>query len=89
MTVVHFTAHLARHLACPSVQVEAGTVRAALEAVFQGNPPLSSYVVDDQGRLRHHVNLFINGDAVMDRDGLTDAVAASDELFVLQALSGG
>jgi sulfur-carrier protein len=87
--VVHFTAHIARHLACPPAQVEAGTVRAALEAVFHRTPALRSYVLDDQGRLRRHVNVFINGDAVVDRDGLSDTVAASDELFVLQALSGG
>ena len=89
MTVVHFTAHLARYLACPPQQVEGATVRAALEAVFSTNPRLRSYVVDDQGRLRRHVNVFINGEAVADRDGLSDKVGPKDELFVLQALSGG
>lgn len=89
MTVVHFTAHLARYLACPAQQVDGATVRAALDAVFASNPRLRSYVLDDQGRLRHHVNVFINADAVADRDGLSDKVGSQDELFVLQALSGG
>lgn len=89
MTVVHFTAHLARYVACPSQQVEGATVRAALEAVFSSHPRMRSYVVDDQGRLRRHVNVFINGEAVADRDGLSDTVGPDDELFVLQALSGG
>lgn len=89
MTVVHFTAHLARYLACPAQRVDGATVRAALDAVFTSNPRLRSYVVDDQGRLRQHVNVFINGDAVADRNGLSDEVGPQDELFVLQALSGG
>lgn len=89
MTVVHFTAHLSRYLACPSQEVAGATVRAALEAVFQTNPRMRSYVVDEQGRLRQHVNVFINGEAVADRDGLSDRVGPKDDLFVLQALSGG
>ena len=40
-------------------------------------------------RVRKHVAVFLNGETVRDREGLADAVAEGDEIFVLQALSGG
>ncbi len=89
MVRVSFTPNLARHVACPPQRVGGSTVRAALDAVFRGNPQLRSYVLDDQGRLRKHVNIFLNDESVRDRDGLSDAVAPGDEVFVFQALSGG
>jgi len=86
---VSFTGNLKRHLACPPATVEATTVREALEAVFASNPPLRSYIVDDQGRLRRHVNVFVNTTMIADRARQSDAVGAADEIYVLQALSGG
>jgi sulfur-carrier protein len=46
-------------------------------------------VLDDQGAVRRHVNVFINGQPVRDRDRLTDPVAPRDEIYVFQALTGG
>lgn len=89
MPRVSFTPNLQRHIRVAPADVSGATVRAALEAVFAGNPRLRSYLLDDQGRLRKHVNVFVNDRAVGDRDGLGDAVAAGDEIYVFQALSGG
>ena len=89
MPRVSFTENLKRHLDVPPVTVPAGAVREVLEAVFAANPRLRSYLVDDQGRLRKHVNVFINDRLAQDRVGLGDPVAATDEVFVFQALSGG
>lgn len=89
MPNVHFTANLRRHIDCPSASVPGATVREALDAVFAGNPRLGRYVLDEQGRLRKHVNIFVNGEAVRDRIRLSDPVAARDEIHIFQALSGG
>lgn len=89
MAQVSFTGNLKRHLACPPATVRAATVREALEAVFATNPPLRSYILDDQGALRRHVNVFVNDRMIGDRQRLSDAVADQDEIYVLQALSGG
>jgi molybdopterin synthase sulfur carrier subunit len=86
---VHFTSNLQRHVSCPSVTVPGDTVAAALGAVFDENPALRSYLLDDQGRLRRHVNVFVNGSPVQDRTRLSDALDGNDEVFVIQALSGG
>ncbi|MGF1592138.1 MAG: MoaD/ThiS family protein [Kiloniellaceae bacterium] len=89
MPRVTFTANLQRHLDVPSLEVGGATAREVLEAVFAQKPRLRSYIVDDQGRLRRHVNVFVNSQMIADRDGLGDAVGAGDEVFVFQALSGG
>ncbi len=89
MAQISFTENLRRHIACPPVAVDGSTVREALDRVFHDNPPLRSYLLDDQGRLRKHVNVFINSRAVVDRLGLSDPLGAHDEVFVFQALSGG
>ena len=89
MPKVTFTANLERHLPVPTVEVAGTTVRAALDAVFGDNPQLRSYIVDDQGRLRKHVLVFVNGEMIRDREGMSDALDSSGELLVMQALSGG
>jgi molybdopterin synthase sulfur carrier subunit len=86
---ISFTANLQRHLSCPTVEVRAATVREALDALLAGNPRLRPYLLDEHGRLRRHVNLFINDRMISDRIGLSDAVAPEDEIYVFQALSGG
>ena len=89
MARVVFTRNLERHVACPPTEAPGGTVRAVLDAVFADNPRLRGYVLDDQGRLRHHLVVFVDGSQVRDRDGLADPVGGGSEIAVMQALSGG
>jgi sulfur carrier protein ThiS len=79
---------LQRHVPCPPVLVEAGTVREALEQVFAREPRLRGYLLDDQGVLRKQMAVFVNGYAVRDRQRLADPVTEGD-VSVIQALSGG
>ncbi|HEX5012377.1 MAG TPA: MoaD/ThiS family protein [Planctomycetota bacterium] len=89
MPRVTFTANIQRHVECPPVDVSGATVRAVLEQVFAQNPRARSYVLDDQGALRHHMQVFVGGAQLRDRAGLSDAVPAGAEVYVMQALSGG
>lgn len=89
MATVAFTANLRRHIAVPPAIVKAETVREALDVVFDANPKLRSYILDDQGGLRRHVNVFVNGAMIADRARQSDVIGATDEIYVLQALSGG
>ena len=89
MPIVSFTNQLRRFLAAPRAEVEGATVGEALAAVFAQTPALRGYVLDDQGALRRHVAVYVNGTAVRDRVRLTDPVAPHDEIYVFQALSGG
>ncbi|MEQ8356919.1 MAG: MoaD/ThiS family protein [Kiloniellaceae bacterium] len=89
MPRVTFTANLQRHLDVASLDAAGSRVSDVLAAVFEQKPLLRSYIVDDQGRLRRHVNVFVNSAMIADRDGLSDKVKPGDEVFVFQALSGG
>ena len=60
--------------------VDGATVDAALAAVFATQPALRGYVLDDQGALRRHVAVYVNGRLVSDRTGLTDPVGPRDEI---------
>jgi molybdopterin converting factor small subunit len=89
MPRVVFTANLQRHAACPPCQVAGATAGAALEQAFALYPRVRDYVLDEHGALRRHMLLFVNGQALSRQDGLGAAVADSDEIVVMQALSGG
>ena len=89
MPTVSFTSALRRFLEAPPAEVEAGTVGEALAAVFAGRPALRGYVLDDQGAVRRHVAIYVNGAALRDRVALSDPVGPRDEIYVFQALTGG
>ena len=89
MPKVHFTPHLRRHLSCESVEVAGRTVADALGEVFNRFPAMRSYILDDQGAVRQHVMIFVDDSPLRDRSRLTDELAATSEVFVMQALSGG
>jgi hypothetical protein len=86
---VRFTANIQRHVACPPREVPGAVLRDVLEAYFRENRPARSYVLDDQGRLRHHMAAFIDGRQILDREGLTDPVPAAAVVDIIQSLSGG
>lgn len=89
MATVSFTPNLERHVECPARTIEGDSVRAVLEAVFAANPRLRGYVLDDQGALRRHMIVFVDGQQIEDRDRLSDPVRPASEVYVMQALSGG
>jgi sulfur-carrier protein len=86
---VEFAPAIQRHVACAPQQVEAATLREALNAVFVVNSALRNYVLDDQAALRRHVTVFVDGEQLVDRKNLSDRVHADAEIYVVQALSGG
>ena len=89
MPKVSFTRALERFLAAPTVEAEGATVNEALARVFARAPALRGYVLDDQGAVRRHVAIYVNDQPLADRERLSDPVGPRDEIFVLQALSGG
>ena len=89
MPTVTFTPNIQRHVSCPPSGVDGQTVRQALEAVFQKNPQARGYVLDDQGAVRAHMVVFVDGQQIRDRRNLTDPVRKNGEIYVAQALSGG
>ncbi len=52
-------------------------------------PGIRAYVVSETGALRRHVNIFVDGELVLDRATLTDALAPKSTVHILHAVSGG
>jgi sulfur-carrier protein len=68
------------------VEATGRTVAELLADLDRSFPGLRFRVVDEQDRLRKHMKVFVNGDAVRD---LATPIAESDEVVLMQALSGG
>ncbi|WP_341319507.1 MoaD/ThiS family protein [Paraburkholderia sp. IMGN_8] len=89
MAHIFFAASIQRHIATPEREIDARTLGEALEAVFAAQPRLRSYILDDQGSLRRHLAVFVDGRRVRDRRHLSDALGDESRVYVVQALSGG
>lgn len=89
MATLRFTATLARHRDIPVMDAAGATVREVIDGALADDPLLKGYLVDEQGRLRKHVNIFVDGEMIGDRLRLSDPVRDTSEIYVLQALSGG
>jgi hypothetical protein len=90
MPHVMFTRHLQRFFPTLAAgEVPGATVREVIDELERRHPGLASYILDETGRLRRHVNVFIGDEPVRDRERLGDALATDDRVFILQALSGG
>jgi molybdopterin synthase sulfur carrier subunit len=68
------------------VDVDGATVDDLLRALDERFPGIRFRVVDEQGRLRKHMKVFVGPDAVRD---LSTPVTGVDEVTLMQALSGG
>ncbi len=90
MAKIRFTPNLVRLFpGLREVELSADTVAELINELEALHPRLSSYLVDEHGSLRTHVNIFIGEVRVRDRAALSDALRAGDEVFIVQALSGG
>lgn len=89
MATLVFTQQLRRFTEVPELDTSAPMLRAALDEAFALNPRLRSYILDEQGHLRRHVVVFIDGQRVHDRVKLDAPLTATSSIHVLQALSGG
>lgn len=89
MPRLYFTPNLRRHIGDQNGSAPGATVREVLEAHFSNNPQGLGYIVDDQGALRRHMNISIDGRPIKDRATLSDPVSGGSVIYVLQALSGG
>jgi hypothetical protein len=89
MSKIVFTQQLRRFTETPEFESAGTTLRAVLEQAFERNPRLRGYVVDEQGSLRQHVVVFIDGERLRDRSELDITLSPHSNIHVLQALSGG
>ncbi|MCA9040193.1 MAG: MoaD/ThiS family protein [Planctomycetaceae bacterium] len=89
MPRVCFTPNLLKLIDVRECNVPGSTIGEVLAEVFAAQPELQSYILDEQKRVRRHINLFLNGELVRGTDPLETAIETDAEIYVMQALSGG
>jgi hypothetical protein len=89
MATVHFTRWLNGIAPGEPVEIDGETVGRALDRLFADNAQARNYVLDEQGRLRRHVCIFLDGERLAHGTALAVPLAPQSEIYVMQALSGG
>jgi sulfur-carrier protein len=89
MAHVHFTAHLRALVNAPQINADGRVVGEVLNKIFHSNGQLKGYVLDEQGALRRHVCIFLDGERLANITALDAPIDATSEIYVMQALSGG
>ena len=90
MAKIRFTSALKRFFpTLTESEIEGDTVRDVLNNIEKIYPGISNYLMQDDGTLRKHVNIFVQGNLIENRQTLSDKVKHTDELMIIQALSGG
>ena len=67
------------------LDVDGATVGAVIRRLEAEHPKLIGWILDEQGTIRRHVNVFVDGERVRD----DKEVHATDRLYILPAISGG
>jgi len=87
---IHVFGQLREYCAGKSqLSVSAHTVRAALEDLERSQSALYRNLCDETGRVRKHLNVFVNSDNVRDRNGIDTTLTPGDVVTILPAVSGG
>ena len=72
-----------------SIHGSPATVAEALDALDAVAPGVRPRVLTEQGEIRPHINLFVEGENVRDARGLATPVPDGGEITILPAVSGG
>jgi molybdopterin converting factor small subunit len=70
----------------PWVEAQGATIDELLRDLDRAFPGMRFRIVDEQGRLRKHMKVWVNADSVRD---LSTPIDETDEITIMQALSGG
>ena len=90
MPTVHVPSALRKYCGgAADLPVTAASVRAALEELERTQPALWRCICDETGKVRRHLNVFVNTTHVRDREGLETRLEPADVLTILAAVSGG
>jgi molybdopterin synthase sulfur carrier subunit len=72
------------------LEVSAGTLRQALDALEAAYPGVKARVLDEaSGNIHPFISIFLNGNDVHYMRGLDTAVKDGDEIVIVPAIAGG
>jgi molybdopterin converting factor small subunit len=68
------------------VEADGSTIAEVLDDLNRRYPGIRFRMIDEQDSIRPHMKIFVNGEQVW---ALNTALESADEVYILQALSGG
>jgi sulfur-carrier protein len=71
------------------VQRSGGDTRSVLEDLWRLHPALRDRIVDEQGEVRQHINIFVGNECIRFAGGLATPVPDGAEVMIVPAVSGG
>ena len=71
------------------IPLNGSTVSEAIADLIARYPAIKTHILDSEGRVRRHVNLFVNENNIKTLDGLETKVSADDKIILLPSISGG
>lgn len=66
-----------------------GTVADVLSTLWNLHPGIRDRVVNEQGQIRQHINIFIGNENIRYTGGLDSPVSDGAEVSIVPAVSGG
>ncbi|MFI5985390.1 ubiquitin-like small modifier protein 1 [Streptomyces sp. NPDC098789] len=71
------------------VAAEGATLSEVIDSLEQSHPGISARVLDDQGKLRRFVNVYVNDDDVRFESGLQTPTPDGVGVSIIPAVAGG
>ncbi len=71
------------------VAADGTDIATVIDALDEQHPGIKDRLCDDDGALRHFVNIYINGEDVRYMSGINTTVSDGDELSIVPAVAGG
>jgi sulfur-carrier protein len=69
--------------------VPASTVKELVDQVIREYPSIKFHLVDSEGKLRRHFNVFINGTHIRDLQGMDTHLKEDDKVILMASAAGG
>jgi molybdopterin converting factor small subunit len=69
--------------------VSASTAGELIEKVIEQYPPVKFHLVDSEGNLRKHFNVFVNGTHIRDLEGMDTRLNDEDKVILMASAAGG
>ena len=69
--------------------VSGETVSEIVEQIVRQYPAIQFHLLDSNGKLRRHFNIFVNGTHIRDLNGMATPLRDEDKIILMASAAGG